>query len=247
MTQTRVRPFTDAEREALEQELINQPPEVRTDYASVFGTGLLCATLCLVIGAGIAVLSKQFYLMLPWIGVSVAFGGSIVFGGWRDEMKIRAEQYSVTSAAKSLVMRRLRQGEMEEVDVVAYDYILLEGLTDGSRGYLLDVGDRRVLFLTCESFAGRASDGISSADLPGPPSAFRMSLYPNTSNNPVAIEATAPPLPRGRTTECVPWEGQFRSVNSTLFESVSLATIEAELPTLFGNEFDGFLPEGDQA
>ncbi len=245
MMQTRIRPFTDAEREALEQELINQPPEPRQDYARVFGTGLVCLTLCLAIGAGIAAVSKQFDLILPWVGVSVAFGVTIVGGGWREERGKRAKHHSVVSAVRASVAARLRQGEMEEVDVVAYGYILLVGLTDDSQGYLLDVGDRRVLFLTCESFAGGSGDPIDVVSVPSPPSAFRMSLYPNTSHGPVNIDATAPPLPQGRTIECVPWEGQLQNSNGTVFEGVSLETIEARLPHLFGNEFDGFLPEGD--
>ena len=120
-------------------------------------------------------------------------------------------------------------------------------MTDDSRGYLLDVGDRRVLFLTRESFAGRSSDGIDFDDMPGPPSAFRMSRYADSKAGPAYVMASGPPLPRGRAVVCLPLKLKLHFIgrNGTLFENVSLATIEAELPTLFGNEFDGFLPEGD--
>ena len=229
MLQTKARPFTDAERERLEAELIQATTDRKRDHGSAIFSALAGAVFGLITGGFVALFLSIWELPGLWAAL-VAVGCTLiglVLGYYRgakedrrsdEQSKQYRKEHAVTLAT------RLGRGEIEETTVAAS---AVAHVTDGDEvdGYFFDIGDNRVLFLWSMDMWDDASDETPLS------TAFTFTRFNDDSGNLYSFADTGEPLASVRElTFTGDWNETLYS--GAVFESTSLPTLETDLPYL---------------
>lgn len=238
MIQTATRPFTDAEREEVERQLLNWVSEPRPDIYH----GLWGAFLGFVCGAVFSLVA-MLLVEASHIWGMVILAGFVFFGivlGWQGKLGPEDKFLENRRQYAAILARRLQRGEMEEVTVSASSVVQIEDRYDGITGYFFDIGDRKILYLgedTLWNAAEQAGPDERDADT-FLPSAFRLIRYPDACDEVLRLEPLGPLLTPIRTVFATEAEEYYELIDGDVIEDVSLATLESDLPYLFTTEPD---------
>ncbi|MBC8140243.1 MAG: hypothetical protein H7Y38_02240 [Armatimonadetes bacterium] len=226
MLQTKTRPFTAAERERLEAELVEAVADPKPNYEEAFGVGGMCAFFGLllslpIIGAAV-VLGLTGYWLFVIAGVSALIGFA---WGFRDGFVESAWQVQARKEHAATLATRLGRGEIEETTVTAS---AVAHVTDGDEvdGYFFDIGDNRILFLWSMDAWDDTSDEAQLS------TAFTFTRFNDDSSTLYSLVKTGESLApvRELAFASADWSDTFYS--GAVFENVSLATLETDLPYL---------------
>jgi hypothetical protein len=235
MIQTATRPFTDAEREEVEKQLLKHVSEPHWDVPNalwgaflgfIFGA-VSSIVIMLAIegshiwGAAIIVVSVLTGIVLGWQGILTS----------RDTLSDGRRQYA------AILARRLTRGEMEELTVSASGVVRVEDGNGEGDGYFFDVGDNKVMYLT-EGTLWYAAEDASPEERDAEtylPSAFRLKRYPDATYEAAHIESLGPLLTPQRTLRVESMREEYYGLtDGEVIEGVALATLESDLPFLLG-------------
>ena len=230
MLQTKTRPFTDAERERLEADLIEATKEPTPDYGFVSGVAGICVFFGLVVGMSVYLILAFFEWSGLWAsviaGISTAFGFAYGYKRFRSSLDEWQKQTRKEHAAT--LAKRLGRSEIEETTVIASAVAVAMEPDEGDySGYFFDIGDNRVLFLWDDALRDNEYDLQLS-------SAFTFTQFPGDGRDGIRLNATGQPLEPSRHLSFEQtgddWSDTF--YNGAVFENVSLATLETDLPYL---------------
>ena len=147
MLRTTIRPFTDAERERLEAELIAATTEPKPDFAQMFSIAATCAFFGLISGwiiaAALIVLESPALWSVAVMGVGTLTGFVL---GWQNALKTSARQVQRRKEYAANLATRLGRGEARETRVTASAVATVSDADGDATGYFFDIGDNRVLF-----------------------------------------------------------------------------------------------------
>lgn len=239
MIQTAIRPFTDAEREEVERQLLNSVNDPTPNWWANFGAGVIGAFVGGLCGLAIAYLLIRSGLPMM---VTLAMGSVVGFViGW--EKHAQQEQWIAQSRRRQATQlaKRWQCGEVEEVTVSASGVIQIEDCYDGINGYFFDIGDQKVLYLRADILWDAAEEaGPEERDAASfLPSVFRLIRYPDTNDEVLRLEPLGPLLTPLRTISVNGIEEEYYElVDGEVIEGVSLATLESDLPYLSTTEND---------
>ncbi len=234
MIQTATRPFTDTERDEVEQQLLYFASE--TTYRGLphplwgaFGGFVVGAILSMVAMLVFEVSDRWGATLLV---ASVLAGFALASHTHRQSeivFRNNRRQYAARLA------KRLQRGEMEEMTVTASGVVRVVDNYDEINACFFDIGDNRVLYIREDSLWDAAeSAGPDERDAETfLPSAFRLTWYPDADDEIVHLEPLGPQLTPLRTL-CVSGleEEYYELGNLDILENVSLATLEKDLPFL---------------
>ncbi|MBC8134449.1 MAG: hypothetical protein H8F28_01005 [Fibrella sp.] len=238
MIQTATRPFTDAEREAVERQLLNYITEPRRSEIpnALWGafTGFVCGAILAMIAMLLFEVSETWGANI--IAVSVVSGFVL---GWRSQQRDAIAHQNNRRQHAAKLAKRLQRGEMEEVIVTASGVVRVEDREVGINGCFFDIGDREVLYLSEDTLWNAAEnagpDGRDAETFL--PSAFRLTRYPDARDEVVHLKPVGPLLTPLRTIVSSWLENEYYDLaDGEVIEGVSLATLEKDLPYLSGSE-----------
>lgn len=240
MIQTAIRPFTDAEREEVERQLLDYvsepvrshvPPALWGAFAG-FLAGAVCALVAMLV----------FGASDTW--GTILLVGTVLIGfclAWRESRQGEIISRSNRRQYAARLAKRLVRGEIEEFTVAASGVVRVVEDCDGVSACFFDVGDNKVLFLREEVLWDAAEDaGADERDAETfLPSAFRLTRYPDAYDEIVSVEALGPLLMPLRTLCLSGLEEEYYELsNLDILEGVSLATLENNLSFLAPTDSD---------
>ena len=237
MIQTAIRPFTDAEREEVERQLLDFVSEpvyhgLPHPLWGAFGGFVVGAILSMV---AMLVFDASDLWGAVLLITSVMAGFALAWHSHRESETVFRNNRRHYAAR---LARRLQRGEMEEMTVTASGVVRVVDNYDEVNACFFDVGDNRVLYMREDSLWNAAEDAGPDARHGETflPSAFRLTRYPDAADEIVHLEPLGPPLTPLRTL-CVSGleEEYYELSNLDVLEGVSLATLEKDLPFLSPN------------
>lgn len=231
MIQTTIRPFTDDEREAVAEQLLNVGSAPPWNRLSLMGAVALGAWLGLLFSVLVGVLLERFGVSLSLcLGIGVVTGGVL---GWRCQKETERWGLEHRKLHAAWLARCYQRGEMEEVTVTASGVVYLKDGCEEMNGYFFDIGDNKVLFLRETTLRGEAGDADTGAMVA--PSSFRLKRYPDEPYEVIRVEPLGPPLTPLRTISADTVGDEYYELpDGEIIGDVSLATLEKDLPYLVG-------------
>ncbi|MBC7806200.1 MAG: hypothetical protein H7145_08620 [Akkermansiaceae bacterium] len=231
MIQTATRRFTDAEREEIERQLLDMVTETRSfaDDLSWRGVaGVICGIVAIIMVVSL------FGIPDAWgIGVIVVATVAGFIVDWRVRSQTNDLLHYNRRRYAARLAKRLVRGEIEEMTVTASGVVRVIDNYDGISTCFFDVGNNKVLYLREEALWDAAENaGLDKRDA-GMflPSAFRLTRYPDATDEVIHLEPLGPQLTPLRTLAVSGLEEEYHELtNLDVLENVSLATLESDLP-----------------